>query len=153
MSETLEGYAIVFAEYSQTITENGQTFREIIPSDCKINFVPDLKLLTKHDASMPLATREAITIETDATGVKFSAIVDQTREYAKAFMDLYRKYKGKMSFGFTTQKADLANGIRTLREITVTEISIVANPAYPTTTVEIAKRSIAERELEIIMMG
>ena len=152
--ETLDGLAIAFDSLSEIITEGGKSFRELIPADCVIRYADEVRLIVKHDEGMPLASTrdQSLTLTRTDKGIEYTANINTDNEYARDFMTLYKKHKrGKMSFGFTAVRDEWSGDVRTLREIVVSEISIVSQPAYPATTCGLTT-SLKEKELALLSL-
>lgn len=110
----------------------------------------DVFLLVNHDTDMvPLARRSSGTLELreDATGLWIEADLDPTNPKAAELLSaLKRGDIDKMSFAFTVapngqRKAD---GLRTLTDLDLHEVSAVTWPAYSDTT--LAARSAQSEE-------
>ena len=100
--------------------------------------------LWAHDDSQPLgSTRKGkLKLTEDERGLTFEL---DTKRFTPAQLDALEDGELRMSFGFMVRDQEwreLDNGtvLRTLKDVDLTEVSFVINPAYPDTTA--AKRSL-----------
>lgn len=151
---TISGYAIKFDEKSKLLGN----YYEIIDSKAlNETDLSDVKCYFNHDSSAVLGRTKAKTLELiiDDKGLMFKCMLPNTT-YAK---DLYESIKrgdvNECSFGFLVDKKNTnaqkivrnSDGTftRYIYEIAeLAEISIVPEPAYNDTSVEVAKRSLDE---------
>jgi len=139
------GYA---AKFNTEAT--GLPFREMIAPGAfarSLQSGQDVFLLINHDTSMvPLARRSAgtLAVTEDATGLWMEADLDPMNPDAASLLSaLKRGDVDKMSFAFTVapngqRKAD---GLRTLTDLDLHEVSVVTWPAYGDTTVAMRAES------------
>jgi Escherichia/Staphylococcus phage prohead protease len=147
-SPKLEGYAAVF----NSISEDLGGFREIVlPSafsrTLRSNSADPLALVA-HIPSLVLGRRSAGTLRLheDQRGLAFEIDLPQTMAAADLLVSVERGDIKGASFAFVVpaggdswqMRGDTV--IRELRDVSLHEISITANPAYPDTTV--AQRSL-----------
>lgn len=154
---TLEGYA---AKYDSE-TEIGGWFREVIRPGAFTRALAegqDVRALWGHDNRIVLGRRSAGTLEVneDATGLKFRVVLPDTQAGRDAATSIKRGDVDGMSFGFRAVRERWTEEegkpeLRELLDLDLVEISPVAFPAYPDTSV--AKRCLetfrAERSAEI----
>lgn len=148
---TFEGYAAVFNSPSQPI--GGQFTEYVAPGAFKRSLQArnDIKLLWNHDTGQVLGSTRAgtLTLIEDARGLKAVAQLPDTQLGRDTAVLLKRGDVANMSFGFSVPK----NGdswsddfsTRTLNSIRLHEVSIVAFPAYESTTASV--RSIDQNLL------
>lgn len=143
----LAGYAIVFRAMSVDLGG----FREFIAPeavDRTLQQALDVRALVDHDSGKVIGrTRSGtLALRKDTTGLYFTVEPDPSISYAG---DILRAVKrgdvSGMSFGFRTiadeWNYEEAVPIRTVTDMTISEISIVTFPAYPDT--QVAQRSLA----------
>ena len=141
-STSLIGYAAVFNSLSYDLGG----FREVIqPGAFKASLKSpnNIHALFQHDENLKLADRHSGTLRLRETAKGlFSDIKLRADKFSQSVaravkMGLY----DKMSFGFRTEKAHwfVKNGglIRVLQIARLSEVSIVKNPAYEETSVEV----------------
>ena len=157
--KVITGYALKFGERSKKLGN----FYEVIDRHALDNVdFTDVKCLIDHDYSKILGRTKSDTLElkVDDVGLFFSVEIPNT-SYA---LDLYESVKrgdiSECSFGFKVDEKDrmaqqvqrVENGLylRTVKKIsTLSEVSIVANPAYSNTTADIKRdyeQAIAQHE-------
>lgn len=139
---TFEGYAAVFNSDSEPLPfiERIQpgAFRKSLQSRNEI------KLLWNHDAGEPLASVRGGTLKLweDATGLRaWARIANTTR--GRDVAELIRSGTiDSMSFGFNVIKDSWSDdgNVRTLEQVRVFEISLVAFPAYTATAGTVSVR-------------
>jgi HK97 family phage prohead protease len=136
----LSGYAIRFNEKSVDL---GGFFEVVAPEalDRTAAERPDLRALWQHDAAAVLGRASAGTLDysVDRNGLRVAIATPNTQLGRDAAESVRRRDVDAMSFSFGTLVDDWqAQGdvvLRTLRDITVREVSIVSWPAYPTTSI------------------
>jgi HK97 family phage prohead protease len=143
--KAIEGYAIRFNDLSDDLGG----WRERIDSTA-IRLDDDLRAFFDHDSSMVLGRRSAGTLDAHVTddGVFVRAYPPDTQWAKDLLVSMERQDINQMSFGFfatddTWQKADDGTPIRTVLGADVFEVSIVAMPAYPTTSVQARNKAAA----------
>ena len=138
---TISGYAAVFDQEAKI-----WDFREVIrPGAFKRSLTENdaIRLLINHDG-LPIANTKSntLTLREDTHGLKFEARLDPADPDVQSIVPkLERGDVDGMSFGFVTREDswDHENGIRTLIDVDLLEVSVVGFPAYDGT--DVAKRS------------
>ena len=152
----IKGYAILF----NSLSENLGGFREIIAPeavDRTLGEGLDVRALVDHDAGKVIGRTRAGTLmlRKDSKGLKIEIEPDDEISYAKDIMRaVSRGDVSGMSFAFRTMPdgdewdfdGDIA--IRTVKDMRVSEVSIVTFPAYSATSVEVAQRSLVAFQAE-----
>lgn len=145
----VSGYALRFNSLSNDL---GGFVEEISPEALENCDMSDVRLLINHDPSYVLGrtTSETLTLTVDEIGLRFDAVLPNT-SYAK---DLYENIRlqnvNQCSFGFilnedgdSFEKRDDGLFKRTLNSIrSLFDVSIVTYPAYNSSDVAVAQRSI-----------
>lgn len=115
---------------------------------------PDVRLLVNHDWSKPLARTASGTLQLrdDASGLAFSATLPNTSYANDLAESISRGDISGCSFGFccdadTWESDSTGKAIRTLLAVSLSEGSIVTNPAYPQTSVSLRSCPVALRSL------
>ena len=149
---TFTGYAALFNSPSEPLP-----FTETIaPGAFKRSLVArnEVKLLWNHDSSIVLGSLRAGTLQLmeDERGLKVMARLPETQAGRDAAVLLKRGDVSAMSFGFRVPQGGdswSADGNeRTLKNVKLSEVSIVASPAYPATeglTAVRSARSLADK--------
>ena len=152
---TVTGYAAVYDRPSEVLTtRTGVPFREVISKGAFRSILSNagnVPLLVEHEG-LPLADTATgtLTLSEDAGGLRFVAALDETDpDVQRVIPKLRRGTLRSMSFGFKVaprgQSWDhrSAPAVRHLHEFdALQDVSIVARPAYPDTTV--ALRSLED---------
>lgn len=145
------GYAATF-----NAEATGLNFREVIAPGA---FTRTLKsdnpvfLLVNHDTeSLPLASTQSgtLTLVEDEIGLRMEATLDPSNPRAAELASaLTRGDVDKMSFAFTTAPGGETReeGLRTLTDLNLFEVSVVTWPAYDSTAV--GMRSAEAEDLEL----
>jgi len=152
---TFEGYAAVFNSPSEPLmgSPRGSTFTERIAPGAFLRSLKsrnDIKLLWNHDTSDVLGSTRAGTMKLveDGRGLRVTAELPNTTLGRDAAELLKRGDVDAMSFGFTVPRGGdewNAEGTeRTLREVMLHEVSIVAFPAYSETAGTATVRGLAK---------
>lgn len=144
----LIGYASLF----DTLSENLGGFREKIDRAAFRRTLEDdtadVRALMNHDTAMVLGRRQngTLKLSTDDRGLKVAISVPDT-SYGRDLVELVRRGDvSQMSFGFvvhpggdhwTTRDGER---IRTVTDLQLVEVSVVAIPAYTDTTVALRSR-------------
>jgi HK97 family phage prohead protease len=147
----IEGYAIKWEQMSVPLGyyykfrekfQNG-AFDEYLKSGA------DTKFLVDHDTGKVLgrSNKGTLSIESDATGLKYSLEIPSTSLGNDAYEDVRSGNKEYISVGFRMlaemwDESDESNVIRTVVKANLPEISLTAWPAYEQTTASV--RSIDE---------
>jgi len=145
------GYAALF----NTRTEIGGYFTEIIAPGAFSDSVKngDIRALVDHDSGRVIGRSKAGTLRLseDSTGLKVEIDLPDTTDGRDLAVQLERGDISGMSFGFrvTHDEWDETGDIpaRTIHAVELFEVSAVAFPAYPDTS--IALRSLDEARKEI----
>ena len=146
-NRTLEGYAAVFESRSEMLWDWGQPFYEVIERgafDSVLN--DDVRALLNHDPNHLLARTKSGTlkIEQDEKGLKFRFDVPKSRDDVLEMIE--RGDLDQNSFAFYIEEDEWTheNGedIRRIKKVKeLRDITLATYPAYPDTSVSMAKRS------------
>ena len=145
------GYAAQFGKEA-----TGLSFREVIaPGAFKrsLQSGEPVFLLINHDTdSLPLASTQGGTLHLseDSVGLRMEADLDPKNPRAQELVSaLSRGDVSKMSFAFTVNDGGEVrdNGVRTLTDLNLFEVSVVTWPAYDSTTV--GMRSASDEDLDL----
>lgn len=146
----VEGYAAVFGAMSDDLGG----FRERIARGAFNKTLTEQRnvfLFDGHDPSKPLASTGSGTLEltADDHGLRAAADLSPTTYARDLAVNVRSGLIGKMSFGFRKvddawETAEDGTNVRTLREVRLYEVSIVAQPAY-------ADTAVAMRSLEAVL--
>lgn len=142
---TFEGYAAVFNSDSSPLP----FIERIAPGafSKSLKSRNDIKLLWNHDTSLVLGSTRAGTLRLieDSFGLKAIASLPDTQAGRDAAVLLKRGDVSAMSFGFTVPVGgdswDKSGNVRTLNRVSLHEVSLVAFPAYSSTTGTTSVRS------------
>jgi HK97 family phage prohead protease len=141
-----EGYAAVFNSDSSPLP----FIERIAPGAFRKSLQSrnDIKLLWNHDTGIVLGSTRAGTLRLveDSFGLKAIASLPDTQAGRDASVLLKRGDVSAMSFGFTVPQGgdswDKTGNVRTLNRVSLHEVSLVAFPAYSSTTGTTSVRSI-----------
>jgi uncharacterized protein len=153
----VEGYAATFG----AVADLGN-FREVIQRGAFKRTLAngdDIVLLFNHDANMLLGRKSAGTlqVEEDDKGLRFSCALPETSVAKDVYANLRAGNLRECSFGFYvngqegeewTRTAD-GTPLRTLKDVTLFDVSVVVNPAYPNTSA--AARNVIAASVEARM--
>lgn len=150
----VEGYALRFNTWSENL---GNFIETITPEALKNTELKDVRLLFNHDWSNVLGRQSAKTLEleVDEVGLRFKAKLPNTTLGKDLYEQIRTNNINQCSFEFTLDKDgedvkyDSKESIykRTVKAIKrIREISIVSLPAYESSDVAIALRSIEQLE-------
>ena len=142
------GYAAVFNQLS----ENLGGFRErIAPGAFRESLAAgdDVRALWEHDPQSGLGRNVAgtLTLAEDRQGLRVAIRPPATTWAADLMTSMRRGDVNQMSFGFSVPKGgdswEMVDGtqIRTLKRVRLADVSVVAYPAYPTTSAEARARA------------
>jgi len=141
--KTIAGYAAVF----NSETDIGGYFREVIaPGAFRDSLSGDVRALIDHNSGRVIGrtTAGTLRLNEDATGLACEIDLPETTDGLDLATLISRGDISGMSFGFevTKQTWDETGDIpvRTIEAVNLFEVSVVAFPAYPDTT--IALRSL-----------
>lgn len=149
----LTGYAAVFNVLS---AELGRFRERIAPGAFKRSLAGgDIRAFWNHDTAQVLGRTAAGTLrlEEDDTGLRFSIDLPDTQIGRDALVSVKRGDVSGMSFGFSVpEKGDRwensgGNLVRTLLDVDLFEVSVVAFPAYNATLVQSGNAGIPTRAL------
>src|SRR5262245_11141490 len=145
MSRLISGFAIVF----NRLSENLGGFREKIAPEAMDRTLRDgidLRALVDHDSARILGrmTAGTLRIAKDATGLGVEIDPPNTTAGQDIVESIRRRDVTGMSFAFrAVNEADswwdfsVSPPVRTVRDMTVREVSVVTFPAYPQTAVAV----------------
>jgi HK97 family phage prohead protease len=142
-SRRIEGYAIVFN--SRSVNLGG--FEEVIAPSA-VNRVmeggSDLHAFWSHDSSKVLGRRGAGTLQIRKDSRGLSVVIHPPSWADDILESIERGDVTGMSFGFRALDDDWSmdgtTPVRTVKDMVVSEVSVVAKPAYPAT--DVALRSL-----------
>src|SRR5688572_7353469 len=143
--KSLEGYAAKFNTRSQLLY--GFFYEEIAPGAFARSLAEsDIRALVDHDSGKVLARNKSntLTLVEDQTGLRFSLSLPDV-SYARDLSTLVKRGDiSGMSFGFMTREDKWTYSddpsepvLRTLLDVDLREISVVAFPAYEDTQVSV----------------
>lgn len=154
-STKINGYAAVFDSYS----ENLGGFREIIRPGAfakSLQDGADVRAMYEHrsDALLGRTSSGTLRLDEDADGLRSEIDVADTQSGRDVLTLVDRGDLTGMSFGFYTRSdnwhRDVVDGesvvVRELLEVEVFDVSVVAFPAYPDTSVALRSRDLAGDE-------
>ncbi len=146
----MRGYAVVF----DSMSEDLGGFRELISPDAvdrTLKDALDVRALVNHDHGKVLGRTTAGTLELvkDRKGLRVLIEPDLEISYAAdAMRSVARGDISGMSFGFRVVEDDwnfdAPMAIRTVLDMRISEVSVVAWPAYTATNVEAAVRAMRD---------
>lgn len=148
------GYA---AQFNKEAT--GLSFREVIAPGAFTRTLQSgepVFLLVNHDTdSLPLASTQSGTmaLRQDETGLYMEADLDPNNPRAQELASaVSRGDVSKMSFAFTVEPGGdtREDGLRTLEDLNLFEVSVVTWPAYDATTVGMRTASAEDAEAEAL---
>jgi HK97 family phage prohead protease len=145
----VEGYAAVFDSPSEILFEwDTGRFREKVAVGAFTKTLRDQKnipLLVEH-AQLPLATTGSGTLKLieDGHGLRFTSELDPTDPDVQRLVPKMRRGDlNRSSFGFIPVRVSTDDAakprLRTLHEVKLVDVSIVARPAYPATEAKVRK--------------
>ena len=141
-TRTLTGYGIV---YNSPSCDLGG-FTEICAPGCLTETLkqnPNLLFLRDHDNSILLGRApKTLTLTDDAVGLRFACKLPNTSQAADVAVLVERGDLPGCSFSFRAledswEKKPSGQLVRTLKKISVSELSVVSVPAYPATDVSL----------------
>lgn len=142
----IAGYAALFNSLS---TDLGGFVERIRPGAFNNSLLKDVRAFWNHNSDYVLGRTKAGTLELaeDEIGLRFALKPPKTQWAQDALESLKRGDVDQMSFGFRTLRDDWEQVgdqvIRTLIEVELFEVSPVAMPAYPQTSVQ--ARSVVDK--------
>lgn len=154
---TVEGYAAVFNSLSEPLFElDSGRFREKVAPGAFTKTIREqnVPLLVEH-ADLPLATTKAGTLKLweDEHGLRFSSVLDSSDPDVQRLVPKMRRGDmARCSFGFFPVREawdeKARPRVRTLHEVKLFDVSIVARPAYPATEAKVRKQ-LADEGLDV----
>lgn len=154
---TVEGYAAVFNSLSEPLFEvdNGRFREKVAPGAfAKTIREQNVPLLVEH-ADLPLATTRAGTLKLweDDHGLRFSSMLEPSDpDVMRLVPKMRRGDMARCSFGFFPVRESWDEKqrprVRTLHEVKLFDVSIVARPAYPATEAKVRKQ-LADDGLDV----
>lgn len=154
---TVEGYAAVFNSLSEPLFEvDAGRFREKVAQGAFSKTIREqnVPLLVEH-ADLPLATTRSGTLKLweDEHGLRFSSVLEPSDpDVMRLVPKMRRGDMARCSFGFVPVREswdDKAKPrVRTLHEVKLFDVSIVARPAYPATEAKV-RRELADDGIDI----
>jgi HK97 family phage prohead protease len=142
----LRGYAIVFNDISVDLGG----FKEFISPNAvrrMLSESPDVRALVNHDSSHVIGRSRAgtLTYKADKRGLSVEIDPPRTTIASDLLVSVERRDISGMSFAFqTVDDAWALDGdgypLRTVKDMRVSEVSVVSFPAYPTTTIDVGRR-------------
>jgi hypothetical protein len=154
---TVEGYAAVFNSLSEPLFEldNGRFREKVAPGAfAKTIREQNVPLLVEH-ANLPLATTRSGTLKLweDDHGLRFSSMLEPSDpDVMRLVPKMRRGDMARCSFGFypmrETWDEKQRPRVRTLHEVKLYDVSIVARPAYPATEAKVRKQ-LADDGLDV----
>lgn len=150
------GHAAVF----NSLSEDLGGFREqIAPGAFAKAIGGDVRALFNHDPNWVLgrSIAKTLTMAEDARGLAVEILPPDTEQGRQVLASVRRGDVSGMSFGFTTladewRKQTDGSWVRTLKDLTLFDVSPVTFPAYRQTDVGVATRSLqaARAQLDVI---
>jgi HK97 family phage prohead protease len=150
-NRTVSGYAVLW----NTPSNDLGFIEKVTPGAFKDSLAAnDVRLLKEHKPEMLLARTSSgtLTLAEDQKGLKFAATLPNSPLGQDVAESLERRDLQGMSFGFRAIKQawgkNNGQATRTLHKCALSEISIVGNPAYAQTSVDL--RSIPEEYRSLV---
>lgn len=151
-SRTISGYAVTW----QDLSRNLGGFKEKASKGCfaqSLKDNPDVMCLYGHDPNQILGrvSSGTLTIAEDSKGLRFSCKLPNTSTANDLIELMDRGDLRNMSFGFSVPQggddwSDVGGEVvRTLLQVTLYEISVVGDPAYTTSSVNLRSAPAAIR--------
>ena len=150
--KTLRGYALLWDEPSVDLGGYREKFlRGSVSESVKHDVI---KSFWSHDSSKPLAstTNGTLQLSEDDVGLRFTIVPPKTTWGADAIESIARGDIDSMSFAFQVQPSGerWKNGVREIHKAKLLEISPVADPAYPETSISVRRRGNMKDKNEIL---
>lgn len=144
--EKIVGYAAVF----DSLSENLGGFREKIQQGAfkrSLENGADVRALMNHDPNYILGRNKSgtLVVQEDSRGLKIEITPPETTWARDLMTSMDRGDISEMSFAFATidDRWEEENGetIRTLKEVDISDVSVVTYPAYKATSVQVRSAS------------
>ena len=144
----IEGRAVVYNSMSNELrTTNGDKFKEIIRAGALTDSLAknDILAFKEHNPEMLLGRKSAGTLmlEDRSDGLYVSINIPETSYGEDTLISAQRGDLKGFSFGFNSPKArsysKSGEKIREISSLNLREVSIVANPAYPETSLSVIR--------------
>jgi uncharacterized protein len=138
---TMTGYAAVF----DSLSEDLGGFKEKLQRGAfsrSLRSNPDVMALSEHDSRKGILGRtpNTLRLSEDNIGLRFECDLPATTLGSDIATSIERGDLRACSFGFVAQDQDWGQSsgetIRTLKDVDLFDVSVVANPAYPATSVQ-----------------
>lgn len=148
LTTKLVGYASVFNSPTTILDKSGRSFTEIVRPGAfrkALTSGNDIKALHNHDRYLARTKNGTLRLEEDSRGLRYEIEIPNTNLGNDVRAEVERGDLSGGSFGWLTHrdkwgtKDDMP--FRELLDIDVLEVSVVYDPAYPKTSVDL--RSIA----------
>jgi HK97 family phage prohead protease len=146
----IRGYPVIFNKPSQNL---GGFIERIMPQAVERSLGADIRALVDHDTAKILGRTRAGTLRLrkDKTGLRVEIDPDPEISYARDILrSVARGDVSGMSFGFRALEDDWDFDqeipVRDVLDMEMMEFSIVTFPAYLDTNVEVAQRSLHQRQ-------
>jgi uncharacterized protein len=152
----LEGHAAVFESNSEQFEGIGKPWIERIAKGAFTRTLqenPDVRALWSHDTAQVIArSPDTLKISEDETGLKVELHLLDTSINRDALASVRGGLVDAMSFGFMPRKVEWQDGetedIRTLIDVDLMEVSIVAFPAYQAASIGARSADREGKEVE-----
>ena len=162
-SLVVSGYAAVYNSESKLITERGKTFVEVIAQDAFLETIRnvgsqsvDCVATFNHDRGIPLARTSSGTLklESDAVGLRFEFEMPETSLGRDMSVMMERGDINQCSFvaiatspNVEMRRDESGVYVQTIKSFdAIRDISLVVDPAYPSTFAQQVERSIKDYE-------
>jgi hypothetical protein len=140
---TLTGYAAVFNSLSGDLGGFKETINRGAFSR-SLNSNPDVVALSEHDSKKGILGRTksgTLRLNEDSVGLRFECDLPTTQLGNDIATSVARGDLDACSFGFVANDsswAETGDGVvRSLKDVSLFDVSVVANPAYPATSVQL----------------
>jgi uncharacterized protein len=140
----ISGYAVLFNKESRPMDYFGFNYKTVIsPNAFSIESDTDVKLLLEHDTKQILAREKnnSLTFEKDDKGLKFTATLGKSRIQRDVVELIRQGIYSNMSFGVQVLDQewdeDVDPAIRTITSGKLLEFSIVSDPQFSDTNVDL----------------
>jgi HK97 family phage prohead protease len=155
--EVIEGYALKFNTWSDTLGYNIPFREKIMPNAINECDMSDIRCLFNHDSNKPLGRNTvgegigSLSLSVDNIGLKFRCIPTDTSYSRDLKANVRAGVINQCSFAFTLGENDDADSIefnakdgiyeRTINQFgSISDVSVVTYPAYPDTEAVVGQR-------------